>query len=496
VSSLYRPVRVGARLAGTLVLGAAFLVGAGCAVNPATGQTDFVLMSEDRELAIGRELHPQVLQHYGPVDDPALQAYVQSVGERIADHSHRSDLIYRFTVLDTADVNAFALPGGYVYITRGLLAYLGSEAELAAVLGHEIAHVTARHAVRQHSTATATGILGSILAARIGVQGAPDLANLLGTAMVRGYGREHELEADRLGVEYLTRAGYDPAAMVRVIRVLQHQELFERALAEKEGREPRVYHGVFATHPDNERRLQEVLAAAELTNDGSIEQRVGREEYLDHIDGLAFGDGAREGIRRGRHFFHGELGFALSFPEGWRVENLPTRLVARPPDGAALLMVISEELNRRIPPREFLEGHLQVRELSRGEAFAHHGNEGYTGIATINTPFGQRPTRVVVLYFERRAYVFAGAAKDAGEPFAYDAEFIETARSFRPLAEAERGLAEPQRLRVQAVPEGMTMADLARESAIPNHPEPVLRLLNGLYPEGEPAPGQLVKNVE
>lgn len=467
----------------------------GCATNPVTGRSDFVLLSEDDEIAIGRAEHPKILQQYGQVEMPELQAYVQSVGERLVAHSHRPDLIYRFTVLDSAMVNAFALPGGYIYITRGMLAYLNSEAELAAVLGHEMGHVTARHAVRQHSAATATGIIGTILAAQVGVRGAQDLANVLGTAFVRGYGREHELESDRLGAEYLARAGYDPQAMLRVIQVLKEQELFETQRAKEEGREPRVYHGLFSTHPDNDRRLQEVIRAADQFR-APVALDDGRERFLKHIDGLVFGDSEREGVRRGRDFYHGELGFALRFPAGWYIENHPDRIVAHPPGGHALLQLTVADLNRRIPPREYLVQRLNLKDLSHGEEIQHQGLTGYTAIAPSDTPFGRRPTRVVVLYFKDKAYVFAGAAKNADKPFDYDREFVDTARSFHALTEQERALARPQRLRVVRAAAGQRRADLARTSPIPNHPEAQLRLINGFYPAGEPAPGQLLKIVE
>ena len=231
-----------------MLLGLVNLILSGCAANPVTGKQDFVLMSEDAELSIGRQNNPKIIQQFGRYDDDALQAYVQKIGEKLAAVSHRPNLVYRFTVLDSQEVNAFALPGGYVYITRGLLAYLNSEAELAAVLGHEIGHVASRHGVRQQSAATATGLIAAIIAASTNVRGANDALNALGTALVRGYGREHELEADGLGAEYLARAGYDPRAMLDVIRVLKNQESFEKQLAKKEDREPRIYHGVFARH--------------------------------------------------------------------------------------------------------------------------------------------------------------------------------------------------------------------------------------------------------
>ncbi len=220
-------------------------------------------MSESEEVSLGHKYHQQITLEMPVYNDPALTAYVNEVGQRIARASHRPGLTYRFTVIDSDTVNAFALPGGYIYITRGILAYLNSEAELAAVLGHEVGHVTARHSVRQHSAATASNVAGAILGAATGVAASQDLFNVFGKAMLSGYGREHELESDRLGAEYLARTGYDPQAMIEVIGVLKNQELFERQRASAEGREARAYHGVFASHPENDRRLQEVVGEAE-----------------------------------------------------------------------------------------------------------------------------------------------------------------------------------------------------------------------------------------
>src|SRR5688572_22830979 len=203
-------------LAATVLATTVAVVG-GCATNPVTGGKDVVLMSESQEVEMGRKAHPQVLQQYGRYDDEALQQYVTSVGQRIAASSHRSDLQYTFTVLDSADVNAFALPGGYVYVTRGIMAYLNSEAELAAVLGHEIGHVTARHSVRQQTGATAAGVGAMVVGILTGSGDLANVANAAGTALVRGYGRDMELEADRLGAEYLNRIGYEPEEMIDVV---------------------------------------------------------------------------------------------------------------------------------------------------------------------------------------------------------------------------------------------------------------------------------------
>jgi predicted Zn-dependent protease len=464
----------------------------GCATNPVTGSSDFVLMSEEQEIALGRQYHPQILKEMPRYEDAELAAYVQRVGEKLVPHSHRPDLIYRFTLLDSQDVNAFALPGGYIYITRGLLAYLNSEAELAAVLGHEMGHVTARHSVRQHSAATATGLLGAIIAGASGVQGAGDLANIAGTAIVRGYGREHELEADRLGAEYLARSDYDPQAMLRVIGVLKDQETFEIQRAKDEGREPRVYHGVFSTHPANDTRLQEVVAAAGKTTGTGASNT---DEFLRHLDGMTFGDGEREGIRRGNRFYHRELDFTLEFPAGWRIDNHPDRLLAQSADNQGLMQFAMQDLNKRLPPQDFLRERLKITNLRNGEAIEHGGMPGYTGITEQNTDFGRLPVRYAVLYRDDQALLFAGLSKAKGQPYRHDADVLRTVRSFRLLNADERALAEPQRIRVIRAQTGASFAALARESAIPNHPEAQLRLLNGRYPQGEPVPGQSLKIV-
>ncbi|MCK7580818.1 MAG: M48 family metalloprotease [Chromatiales bacterium] len=246
---------------------------------------------------------------------------------------------YTFTVLDSPQVNAFALPGGYVYITRGIMAHLNSEAELAAVLGHEIGHVTARHAVRQYSAAMAADVgfaIGSIFIPEVGQRSAQSLFNVVGSALLSGYGRDHELEADRLGAEYLARTDYDPQAMIKVVALLKNQEVFEKAQAAKEGREPRVYHGVFATHPSADERLQQVVGEAgkyRSVHNGRVE----RAAYLGLLDGVAFGDSEAQGIRHGNAFYHKGLGVALRFPDGWQIDNTPERLVALSParDAAA-----------------------------------------------------------------------------------------------------------------------------------------------------------------
>jgi len=274
------------KLLALVVLAAAV---SGCAVNPVTGKPDFMVVSEAQELAIGAQNYAPMQQAEGGVYDidPELTAYVRDVGNKLAAVSDRP-LPYEFVVLNNSVPNAWALPGGKIAINRGLLTELNSEAELAAVLGHEVGHVTARHAVRQQTGATAAGVGATLVAILTGSGDLANLANLAGTALVRGYGRDMELEADAIGAEYLDRLGFDPEAMIDVVRLLKNQETLEVQIARQEGREPRVYHGVFSTHPDNDTRLKEVVASARRA--GTTEARPdGRDAYLKHIEGLPLG---------------------------------------------------------------------------------------------------------------------------------------------------------------------------------------------------------------
>ncbi len=468
----------------------------GCAVNPATGEQDLVLMSEQSEIALGRKTSKEVLQHYIVYDNPELQAYVSRVGEELARNSHRNNLVYRFTVLDSKDVNAFALPGGYIYITRGLMAYLNSEAELAAVIGHEIGHVTARHSVRQYSAAQMTGIgtaLASIFIPGMNQVGSQVL-QVMGSALLRGYGREHELEADQLGAEYVARTNYDSDSMLDVIQVLKDQETFESQRAEAEGREPRIYHGLFSTHPDHDTRLQEIVASASKYQSQTV-SRKGEEEYLDQVDGLIFGDSPQQGITRGNNFYHESLGVGITFPKQWNVTNMPDKLIINAPQGVATQQVLLDDINKKISPREFMIQRLGLKGLRDDRPLTINGLEAHTGITTINTAEGKRDARFTVIYFNNRAYILVGVTKDPAALSHYDAAFMQTAESFHQLTQEERLLAQPLRLLIVESTNETNFKSLAEQSPLEQYQEEKLRLLNGLYPEGKANSKPLLKII-
>jgi len=470
---------------------------AGCASNPVTGGQDVVLMSESQEIEIGRQSHPKILQQYGRYDDEELQAYVSGIGQRIAAVSHRPKLQYTFTVLDSDEVNAFALPGGYVYITRGIMAYLNSEAELVAVLGHEVGHVTARHAVRQQTGATAAGVGATLIGILTGSGDLANLANMAGTALVRGYGRDMELEADSIGAQYLDRLKYDPDAMIDVVRLLKNQEMLEVQVARQEGREPHVYHGVFSSHPDNDTRLKEVVASAGKVSTGE-HRPDGRDAYLQHITGLPIGPSRAQGVVRGSRFYHADMGFTVAFPTGWAVDNLPSKVVAATPQKDAMMQLSAMAPPQGVGPKEFLTRNLSGVSLSAAEPLNVNGLEGYTAIAReVPLPWKNRgPARYAVVYYNNLAYVFMGATRLNSALTATDPLLLSSIKTFRRLRDNEFTQAEPDRLRLVKATSQTRIADLAAGSPIKKYPTERLRLLNDLYPDKEPVAGQWLKVVE
>ncbi|MFV8783800.1 M48 family metalloprotease [Microbulbifer sp. SA54] len=481
-----------------ILLGILLAATTGCAFNPATNRPDLVLMSQEKEIKIGREMHEKLVASTPIYNDPILTAYVEHVGQKIAKSSDRPDLTYHFTIIDSQDINAFALPGGYVYINRGLLTYLQSEAEMAAVLAHEVGHITARHAVRQKTAATGAGVASvlSVLVTGSGVVG--DVANLWSTAAVKGYGRDMELEADRFGAQYMYNAGYDPQAMINVIALLKDQETFARRRARIEGSKQQTYHGVFSSHPRNDVRLREVVeAAGKLPEDKKV---VKSEYYREKTEGIVYGTNAQESEKN--RFNHKSLGFSLLFPEGWKVENQRSAIVGTAPDNSATLTIKVDKRDGNQPADMALRGVYDVRNLEQDEALSQYRLEGHTGKLPIGR--AEQPDRVAILFYGSRQYILEGkvlaapdskksAKETAGE---YDDLFLTSIRSFRPLRKTDIVKPDIKRVRYVKANDKTTFSSLARHMEIGDYAEEQLRLLNGYYPRGEPKPGEWIKIVQ
>lgn len=496
-----RPLLIGLCLATAL---------AGCGTpvsNPVTGRSERTVMSEADELAVGRQAHEQVLREYGVYRDQRLQAYVDEIGQRLARQSHRRELRWTFTLLDSPEVNAFALPGGYIYVTRGLLAHMNSEADLAGVIGHEIGHVTARHSAQRATREQGAGlgvlaasVLGMVLESQ-GLAGAGQLAGELSQTVAAGYvasySREQELQADRLGAEYLARSNYDPRHMVDVIAVLQARERFAADAARSEGRSPPAQVDWLASHPTNERRLQDIrqhagqLAAASAR--GNLADS--RNRYLQAIDGMTFGESPEQGLTRGDNFFHEPLGIAFTAPRGWNIRNSAESIVAINAERDAGLVV------RLAPPRagghdEILRDLLKA-EQGRAERYSLNGLAATRWVGASRDARGQlrRLDATVVTGPTRQNFILLGLGRDDAALRRSERLLQQAVASFRPLTPADRQAARPWALRTVGYPRG-GFAELARQSPLDARAEAQLRLLNGAYQGGaEPRPGELVKTV-
>ncbi len=468
-------------------LAGALLLLQGCAVNPATGDRDFVLMSEADEISTGRQYAREIRDKYPVYKDVAVQKYVQRVGQQVAANSHRSSLAYQFTVIDTPDINAFALPGGFIYIHRGLMVYLNSEAELAAVLAHEIGHVTARHSVRQHSMAMTSQVLSQIVGIYAGGV-ASDLSNIAGSALVSGYGRDHELEADGFGAQYLSNSGYDPQAMIEIIEVLKNQETFAQLRAKDSGQKIASYHGLFSTHPRNDERLQQVVGQVPPVAGGRVE----RDSFLKAIDGIAFGNSEEQGVIDGRNFLHKPLDMKISFPEEWTLQNNPQQLIAVAPDKKAFLLMQMGEVKDGFTPVEHLRDMVGRSRVMQGKELQGGGYHGYSAIVD---PSRKPLHRVAVVYYKGKIFEFIGSVENERQFDQFDNSMRKTIASFSRLPRSDYDTADGLHIKLVRTRKGDTYSSLAASSPISKYAEEHLRLLNDDYPAGEPAPGELIKLV-
>lgn len=482
------------RLAAVLLLSAGLAGALGaCSTNPATGRQSFTgFMSEADELQIGREQHPQITAEFGGTyDDPEVARYVDSIGQFLVSTSERPDLKFTFTVLNSPVVNAFALPGGYVYVTRGLLALANSEAELAGVIGHEIGHVTARHSAQRYSQAMLAniGMLGVAIAT-----GSGTLANLAGSGAqlyLQSYSRDQEFEADLLGVRYLSRATYDPQAMSSFLQNLLADSRLDAALAGQPGAADE--YNIMATHPRTADRVQRAIEAA--GGKPVANAMVERDIYFDKIAGMLYGDDPKEGFIRGRRFAHPTMKFEFTVPEGFRLHNSSAAVIARGPDGAG----IQFDRAPKAPGGDLVDylAYDWGKQISLNnlERITVNGLDGATGTARVNTSGGAADLRLVAIRYDAGTvyrFLMLTPRNLTGE---LSEGLRRTTYSFKKLTDAEASALKPQRIRVVTVGAGDTVASLAARMAIEDHQVERFRVLNGLSEGATLTVGQQVKLV-
>ena len=483
-----------------LLIAATSVFVSGCGSNPATGGKNVVIGSWEGEKKTTQKHHQEIVKALGLYDDQATQEYVQQIGTRLALASDLPNEEFKFFVIDDENINAFTTGCCNVYINRGLLVNLNSEAELAGVIGHEIGHITARHPARRQTRGVAASLGAMAAAILTGSNAIGQLANIGAQAWMSGYGRENEMEADRLGLKYMVKAGYKPESIGNVFDMFQAGEKFERQRAAAEGREPRLYHGVFSSHPSpDQRAVQAAKGAANIKDappEGWIERR---DEYLNTINGIAYGSSKAQGIVRDNRFYHAEMGITLAFPRGWTIENMRDRLLAFTPKKDALMQVMIDAKPEKQAPREFLLSKLKGAAVLKGEPITTADGEGYTVVTRSGSPIdnGLGPVRWAVVYRNQSAFIFAGASRSAldGVP-EVDGLIRSTAMTLRGLKPSEFPLAEPYRVKVVKATNATQLSDYAADMPEDKFKEETLELINAMYPNKRPQPGQLFKIVE
>ena len=458
------------------------LVLVGCASGSSTVTVGGKSVEMPTEVA---EEHQKLIDNIGLYDDPELDAYVRQVGERLLAQSGITSPEFTFTLLDSPDINAFAMPGGFIYVNRGLLAYLDTEAELAGVLAHEIGHITERHHSRR-KTAQVTSKVASVSAYILTGSGdVYDAANMYGAEIISGFGRDMELEADSAGAEYLHQTGYDVDSMLSVIGVLKDQEQYRRVQAKAGGKPSGTYHGLYASHPRNDLRLQTVIKAANELDIGEMPDNPEMPgEYRRQTEGMVYGASAAAQSESDR-FYHNKLNFTFAHPPGWTVRQSSREIVATSADGSETLTVGLARINPDQDTEASLIANAQG-EVTDFETLEQYGLTGSTAVASS----GGQSVRLAVIDHGYR-FLFEGEAPDLN---AADAGFRTIIDSFRPLTAKEKVTGTSYTLHYIQVPRGATFASLASSVKLPDA-ENQLRLINGYYPSGEPRTGDWVKVI-
>ncbi|MFN4284227.1 MAG: M48 family metalloprotease [Alphaproteobacteria bacterium] len=475
-----------------LPLAAAGALLAACSTNPATGDRMFSLMSPQDEQSIGDQEHPKLVQQFGgQYGDAEIVRYVDSIGQLLARTSELPNQKFSFTVLDSDIVNAFALPGGYVHISRGLMALANSEAELAGVLAHEIGHVTARHSAQRYSQAMGANILSAVLGMGLGSVG-QQLGQAAGSYYLASYSQDQEFQADSLGVRYLRRAGYDVQAMADFLASLRAQSQLEAQLA---GLPPGTVDetDIMASHPRTLDRVQRAMAEA---GGGAPpkDPMQARDIYLRKIHGMIYGDSPEQGFVRGQRFVHPTIRFAFEVPQGFKLANRPASVQARGPNGAGIVFDMTKVGAGSMA--SYITGTWgRGVNLPQPETITINGMEAATVQFRGNSSAGARDIRLIAIRFDASQvarFIFMTAPQQTA---GLNEALRTTTYSFKKLTAQEAAAIQPQRVQVVRVRAGDTVDSLAARMAFNERKTERFRVLNGLAANEGVRAGQLVKIV-
>ncbi|QEK52765.1 M48 family metalloprotease [Pedobacter aquae] len=459
-----------------------------CSENPVTGRKQLVLMSTEQEIALGQETDPQIIAQYGLYEDKNLQEFITTKGNEMAAISHRPELKYEFKIVDSDIINAFAVPGGYVYFTRGIMAHFNNEAEFAGVLGHEIGHIAARHSVEQQRNA----ILGQ-LGLLAGMIIAPDLAKF-GHEASQGldllflkFGRDAERESDELGVEYASKIGYDAKEMASFFKTLER----------KSSKENQMLPDFLSTHPNPGDRYVVVGELAEAWKEklATNQFKINRNSYLKKIDGLIYGPDPRQGFQEGNIFYHPVLKFQFPTPAKWNVQNTPQMVQMAPEDGGALLsMQLAEEKVLQTAADNFIDKN-QLNVVTTSETTIN--SLPAITVSGKQQQENQEEIQILSYFFQyqNQIYVITGIASAANFNN-YKSAFIHTMTGFKPLSHPDKLNKQAERIRIKTVSQNVNLQQALKAFKVAANRLEEHAILNGMELTDKVEKGMLIKVVE
>jgi len=476
--------RTATKTIGFLFLLISFAWVISCSINPVTGKKELMLMSESQEIQLGKQNDQQVIQSYGLYKDPQLESYIESIGQKLAKLSDRPKLTFHFRLLDSPVVNAFAIPGGYIYITRGILAYLNNEAELAGVLGHEIGHVAARHSAKQYSKAQLAQ-LGFGLAYTFSQQFRKyaGLTNFGVNLLFLKFSRDYERQADQLGVKYSSEAGYNAQQMAEFFKTL------DRMQPSGQGALPNW----LATHPNPKERIQNVqkLARQWQAKLGKKQWVINRNGYLQRLNGLIFGDDPRQGFVEDGIFYHPEMRFYFPVPAGWKLVNTHAQVrMVSPKKDAVILFTLAKGQTPRQAADAFIK-------QSKGSVLASdpmrlQGYSAHRVIETIETEKGKLKISSLFIKKETRIFVFYGYTSDNLFPN-YRKAFENTMFGFNRMTNPRRIQVKPNRIRIVKVSKTISLQQALRNFGVSGKELEKFALVNGMKLTDTVPAGTLLK---
>lgn len=441
----------------------------------------------------GEDMYQTLLENGGLYADPEWQAYVDEIGQRLVAVSPDAGKDYHFYVIDETSVNAFAMPDGYIFIHRGLIAYCRSEDELAGVIGHEIGHVVGQHAKRSNllgMMGSVAGIVGSVLT---GTGAIADLSNSATNVLRSGYGRGFELESDEYGAEFLALGGYNPLAMIDVIHVLKDHSLFAKNVLNQ----PQVYHGLFTTHPKNDKRLHEAVEKSlHLFPEELMEPE---RDFWSMVDGMTYGQAPTTGLIKGSTYYNGGLRVVLAYPEGWDVRNTPTEIIGQAPFGTDVKISVQRQNppSEEQTPAEYISKTLKRDDVENGQDVDVNGYTAHMADIKLVDGSPVLGQKIAVVYKDGGVYLFRGElGPNGGDAAAFEEAWLAVLGGFRAMLAEDLKIANDQRIKVIVAKPDDTFRSLAQKSSLSSYAEETLRVINGMHPNGEPRAGDYIKIIQ